>query len=901
MNIAITGPARYRLQDLVCIEIALRLDAKVGARLSVEPTGGEDAVLSRHDGTVDRSMEIQVKGITERIGLDHLAMILGHFVAGSVTETLLERLLADETRSGLFVFSGRCLDAIQALVVPAGTDVSGLLPRKASIEGAGLIEALNRTAEGLLAQKRLGERRRDHLRDLAGRLTGDDLSSLVRRVFIHEGQEERTVEDRIHAHLRTLRIPPDRSRDVVERLRAVVIDAKANGSDILASLRFVIDSFDPNQHLPEGYVERGVEVALLDSLARDRALLLAGPPRIGKTWTARRLVAGLQEQGFEARVGGDVEAAARFLGDPIHSPRVFLLDDPLGDAASSGAARNYDQLRRLLERLPGDRRLIVSQGQEPLLALARQSEVEACRIGGLRWFRLDGLSIQVAVRIWEQAARLAGVTEPRMDDVTKLIARRSELRVPGALAFLSEVIADLPLDADPDRIVNRAHSDGIGVVAAIIEGTVSSGAMLEGLAIATAPFIPVSPTELAFIVHEGLERPSRSEAIARIFHFGSPAPAPAPIAYADRPKLDQSEEHALHVLAARRFLTRAREGIDFSHAHFRIGAQQLLRPEVPGTIDGTLAKIERALFSASPTTSSATARNLSWMADMLASDTETLARVFDLAQDGLRSLFPATRDLCFDFLMSRVADLGEERHELIPIWVRQVDVDLDEIKIVGGLVRIVEERDMGGIDDEPDIEQSDEAAVASLAEALEGQDSTSLSFAEAKSLLRYFDGRAGAMTARACARLFGADEAVIRAGAAHLWLHVPRHGDEAILDRLRDERHPSITVAVLKAVAAVWRDVAPERRELLVDVLLSQARSPGAAAALFQQCVLFDRVEHFGTKPGMVIVRAHTAWRDRQSSALSHVHRRTHAECCTGSVGRPRRPARTHADLYRLD
>jgi hypothetical protein len=77
-------------------------------------------------------------------------------------------------------------------------------------------------------------------------------------------------------------------------------------------------------------MERGIEADLETQLRDKHVLLLAGPPRIGKSWTARAIGGLLQVQGFEVRQGTFVEEAERFLTDAVGAERAYVLDDPIG-------------------------------------------------------------------------------------------------------------------------------------------------------------------------------------------------------------------------------------------------------------------------------------------------------------------------------------------------------------------------------------------------------------------------------------------------------------------------------------------------------------------------------------------------------------------------------------------
>jgi hypothetical protein len=105
------------------------------------------------------------------------------------------------------------------------------------------------------------------------------------------------------------------------------------------------------------------------------------------------------------------------------------------------------------------------------------------------------------------------------------------------------------------------------------------------------------------------------------------------------------------------------------------------------------------------------------------------------------------------------------------------------------------------------------------------------------------------MSAAICRRFLRADEAVIRAATAGVWLARPREGDEDIIEWLAHDRAPSISIAILNSVARNWEALDVPRREALTETLRAQAASTGCASVLFNRLVLFNRVEYYGDAP----------------------------------------------------
>jgi hypothetical protein len=65
--------------------------------------------------------------------------------------------------------------------------------------------------------------------------------------------------------------------------------------------------------------------------------------------------------------------------------------------------------------------------------------------------------------------------------------------------------------------------------------------------------------------------------------------------------------------------------------------------------------------------------------------TDARKKLISICVDGLHSIFPATRDLCFIFLVRHLADLSDESKSELPGWVRTIArASLDDVRWENG-------------------------------------------------------------------------------------------------------------------------------------------------------------------------------------------------------------------------
>lgn len=331
MTINITGPKKYDFQDLVCVAIGLRFARQEGAELFIEPDGGEDCEV-RLNG---RTTEVQVKGAGGSFGIKELADYLGHPGKNVADNTLLERLVSDSSRYVVLVLSSRSDDATSSLV----NTIEWEPEERSHSFGVANAKALLQTFGSPSPDKNptdLTKKRSEHRKTVATSLTPGALNSALKRLIVIERLEEQGLTAFCESWLvRDHDVPRDRLGQAIGDLRAAVKDAKGKDTNALPALKGVLEKFSAGSLLPEGYIERGDETAWMATLSADRALLLTGRPRSGKSDAAKYVASRFQKFGYTVRLLSDVKEAERFLSEPSSSQRLVVLDDPLGEPMRS--------------------------------------------------------------------------------------------------------------------------------------------------------------------------------------------------------------------------------------------------------------------------------------------------------------------------------------------------------------------------------------------------------------------------------------------------------------------------------------------------------------------------------------------------------------------------------------
>lgn len=838
MNIAIVGPEKYKFQDLVCLDIGLSLGASGLQSMVPEPNGGEDTVFEWSGAQAIRVLEVQVKGTLEDLTLGALAEYLTHYPDRRATGSLLERLADETDRAVLFVTSGRLTDPLSRFRLQPNLEQ---LPKAHTVGHAELgdfVTELTLLAAGTPTSA-LDAKRRADIAKLAA-LSSAKLRGALSRVFVIAEEIQATVETRLHGRLRAMRFDTLSLRGTIAALTDDLDAAKKSQANVLETLRRRLDELAPAAVAPADYVTLGLEADLLDRLRSDGVLLLTGPPRAGKSWTQRALGGALQSAGYEVRQGASVEEADRFLTDASGGERLFLLDDPFGSREAHEKASSYfADLRRLVERLRGDRRLIVAQVDHVLYEICRSSELSKCSLGTRGWTPVQPLAADKATEIWASAASEMSLPASTIARVDALIASDDRLRSPGALTYLAHALPDLPDTIGDEAIAVFAHSDASDFARILVTKNQAVEPMLATAAIATRSDRGASRTELAYVIDGKEDLPGLRPKWAVVSMGG---PEPELPNYAAPPALTADQQAAHDLLARRRVIEEREHRTNFPHPYLRAGAQMLLRPDLPGDKELTRDRLLRAIGSLSPDVSLSAARNLGWILQTLDADAEEPIS-YSVAEDGLRSIFPATRDACFAFLMEHAERLPREMRKQVPHWAQYGLNDLDDIVVDRGVAFLSSK---GSLFRSHDVALS---VVQPYLDAIDQGRPLGLDLPLSRQILTALRAHPVAMTPKIVERFLLADEALVRAEAARIWVSIPRVDDRPIIERLRTDGAPAVGIAVFEALAEVWPEIDDDRREALMEAVEHQAASMATASVLFSRLVMFDREEEFGDAP----------------------------------------------------
>jgi len=842
MSIARTAPESFELQDLVCVELILRFGFQRIERFLVEPKGGEDGAL--HTLAPDLLLyEIQGKASATMATLKDLALWLTHFPERRDTEMLLERLIADSSRRLIVVVAGRASDALDRLTAPAKWTGEPLKARPMKLAKS-LLEAFRASAIDHKSTGELHASRVAHHTKSAEAMTVAQIRDVLGRVIIIDRADKANVMERIACHLRAKGIPDDVHPEVIGRLRAIVGLKRKGVEDLASAIADQVSRDVPHSVRPLDYVPGAEEAVWTETMRNGNCLLLSGVTRSGKSVAARWVAAEFERHGAQIDTFTRVEEAERFLLSPGAGLRVAVLDDPLGGAhPAPEPERQLQRLEALVGKLNAARRLIVAQGRERLLEVAGVESLTDCAIQGQEWVDTAGRPVAFLADLWLAFADQAGVGEPLRTAMAQALRDGATRLEPGTLEFLANLPAAKP-GAMPVADAVRAALIDAKTLSRALSQEANSPTLMRALAIGSSPSESIGWEELAFIGGEGGDiLPSKASYMALVMTMGGGPRVRAPLpSYAGKAKLDENSIHDLDMLERRRMVdTSETDCSNFMHPLYRAAAELMLQAPSRAAAKKMLTMHERALFARSAVTSRAAARNLDWLLERVGSSAGVPKALFDRAESGLKSLYPATRDLCFEFLQRNFGHPDARHVDIVAAGNSVASVELGSLDWLRGEAMFPVD---GHIRDDAVFrrwEVPSARAIAPALAALAAAGGSALTPEAAADTLLFLKGNPDAAAVEHIASLLSYDEAVLRAEAAKMWLSLERTGDDTILDRIFMDSHPLVARRALGGVIAGYMHCGPQRKAKLIKGLLSMATAPANATLFLQRLVLFDR------------------------------------------------------------
>lgn len=847
MDIETTGVKKYIFQDLVCIYLLLNIQHIENIEFFVEPENSEDAKITIDDLNGINEIEIQVKGSQDTVTQANLAQYLAHFPKGKAENCLFDRLMTNPNLLVVFTMTGRCndstsnyLSSLENFYQIHRKDRIKLSDARILLNEFSLIKADSNTPTQLEIN------RANYINKINERYKIRRVREALTRLIIIE---QITTENILILCSNLLRskylIPDDKHQSVIDRLKTVIFDGKDSKENIVDIFRVELSNFIPENIYPIDYIKHGIEDNLKKVLAKENALLITGSPRIGKTYISRWIAAEYAQLGFDIKETSDVAEALRFITDPTNFKRLVLIDDPFGATHSLQNVSNaFQQFEALLNRLSSNRKLIVAQVQDRLLEVTSQDNVNEVKSGAHQWLNLNYIESDFSNNLWLSLCNKYNIQKHLKEFVSNSLTKNELSLEAGCLEYLAIHHTELKGNYSLEKIKRLAHNNSKNLADALDHEGYT--AILRTLAVTTNNNIDISLTDLTYILYNKNieEYLSISDYLGTSFSFSQPNT----ISHKDKiiTKYDpennllEADDLLLEKLEYRQIIKcKNVNNFGFTHPFYRSAAEHLISKIIRRREYEIINIINKGLFCLSPKTSRATARNLDWIYYGL-KESNSRSELVKLAIKSLKSSYPSTRDIAFNFLVNNYSNLPSDIEKEINNWGYKISNSdlLDNATWING--EPIYPMGHGLTLETSSLSYfSSQTYTPELDPFLTENSKTTPE--EAWKFLNIIKNSPEKLSFYTISKLLSYDEAIIRANAIKIWLEIPRENDNSLLEQVFLEIHPAIAKNILKSILRVWHTCSDERKDLLLNGLIKLGAHPVNAYIMFEYLIIFNR------------------------------------------------------------
>lgn len=812
-SIEITGQQNYDFQDMVCIYLILIVLSKYSESdnsFFAEQADSEDATMII-DG---RTIEVQVKGSTEPLTLKGLADYLSHFPDRSSDNPLFERLLSD-TRLVIFIVSARCRDDVLSYVTNFD---QGFIEHSRDFRKKDVTDLHNEFSNWSTGKDTLLMIERDATIQKLPKTPEEVTKEALKRILVLEQFTNDKAKNECAQLLRSeFNIPNHKHTKLINQLVNIVKEGKRQGS-ILNDCKGAILKLQSNTVRPKNYIENGNEDEFYDILCEKNVLVITGEARVGKTYTAKFLAAEFQVEGYEIEVLNDVDEAELLLRQPYSL--VILLDDPLGSIiANNNAHQDLTTLRKILNSASAHKKVIISQKEDILLEVSNSSTLDELRFNHHLCHKLT-VDIDFSVLLWNKLS-----SEYKVPD--GISAKISEYLTSSELVLQAGCIEHLAVNHD--KVVDNLRSSDIKSVAYQTASDLSRelesqgfGSILQALYVTTDLNVPVELDHFKHIIHtddknilaisnqigtiSSLGDLEKKDHSSEIFH-----------SYIESKSLSNEEDAYIDLMIKKRIVdynennSYKRVQVKFSHPFYQHSAELLFNNITPLSFNRILPILKQSIFCLSPSTSRVAANNISKLYRVIREQSSKI-HLIELAIESLNSSYPATRDVCFEFLVDNFELFPDKIEVDIPKWIGKVSFfSLDDVAWSNG-------KPVYPMTNSLTIESSHFYSANMLEPNFNNPfvSNQLITTEDAWKFLVNIKNNFNQLTNQVMEKLLGFEEGLLRAQAIDVWLSIERSDDEEVLEYIFNDTHPSVSRAIIQTVYDNWLKYSKERQNRII-------------------------------------------------------------------------------------
>lgn len=201
------------------------------------------------------------------------------------------------------------------------------------------------------------------------------------------------------------------------------------------------------------YIERSDETLLIDTLLRDKTLLLCGDTKVGKTHLSLSLAKKIWKQGYEFLRTNELDAARNFLSYSDH-PRICLLDDPYGSWKTLTDSNRHKIVSDIIENKPVSNLLIITSRKDIVLEINACSDLAKCSENAISWQEIHSEK-GVLLKGWSIYAHRIGFNDETIEKYAEYLSSSENALTIGNL---NTIVTEIPKeDIEHKSLLDIVH------------------------------------------------------------------------------------------------------------------------------------------------------------------------------------------------------------------------------------------------------------------------------------------------------------------------------------------------------------------------------------------------------------------------------------------------------------
>tara|TARA_Y100000034_G_scaffold32291_1_gene39571 strand:- start:148199 stop:151792 length:3594 start_codon:yes stop_codon:yes gene_type:complete len=415
------------------------------------------------------------------------------------------------------------------------------------------------------------------------------------------------------------------------------------------------------------YVDRNIELELIERLKEDKILLLTGVSFCGKSELAKKVARYFfLEESYQFKRVSEVRAASLFL-ESTGNKRLCILEDPFGHTIANQESSSLKLIRDLLGNISENNLVIITSRVEIVYSIFNESDLSKCTIGGVDWYNLYIHDTEFLEKFWRKIQQEEQLLEQNFLNVLNLIKNDKPIQI-GQLNHLSNEKELKFKNFSELELFNMAQIDIDEISNEFIKRGGYTWKILVILSLGCNTIDGLSTKDLDYIFQEKqdfLSIEQKDEDLVQSFLDKDKKPFIFP-SYSDKYGNTNTIEKELDLLWGYGYLKCIDNKYFFSHPHYREIGITILRKISTIKQNGILIHIFNVLTSLNIDSAFRCAKNLDLIYNFM--DDVHKVKVLDFAHKlASECIFPKVIDQCFLFLMKNYNNslLGKDVRENI--------------------------------------------------------------------------------------------------------------------------------------------------------------------------------------------------------------------------------------------